>query len=81
MWTWTSSVKFCYRIATELVQIELLQFVLILMQLYSRSRQPNKVIFSARLSDAFCSEGFGAPPERLVSTEDQTLKLYVTTVS
>ena len=63
------------------MQIELLQFILIVMQLYSRSRQPNKVIFSARLSVAFCSEGFGAPPERLVSTEDQTLKLYVTTVS
>ena len=67
MSTWTSSVKFCCRIATELPQIELLQFILILMQLYSRSRQPNKVIFSARLN--------------LVSTEDQTLKLYVTTVS
>ena len=39
----------------------------------SRSRQPNKVIFSARLSIAFCSEGFGVPPERLVSTEDKII--------
>ena len=74
-------MKNCYRIATELLQIELLQFILILMRLFSRSRQPNKVIFSARLSVVFCSEGFGVPPERSVSTEDQTLKLYVTTVS
>ena len=73
MSTWTSSVKFCYRIAAVYIDATNL--------LYSRSRQPNKIIFSTRLSVAFCSEGFGAPPKRLVSAEDQTLKLYVTTVS
>ena len=39
-----------------------------------------KFIFSARLSVAFCSKGFGVPPEGLASTEGQTIKLYVTTV-
>ena len=68
-------MKFCYRIAAVYIDIDAINL------LYSRSRQPHKVIFSARLSVAFCSEGFGAPPKRLVSTEDQTLKLYVTTVS
>ena len=73
MSTWSFSVKFCYRIAVVYIDATNL--------LYSRSRQPSKVIFSTRLSVAFCSEGFGASPKRLVSTEDQTLKLYITTVS
>ena len=75
MSTWTSSVKFCYGMAAVYIDIDATNL------LYSRSRQSNKVIFSTRLSVAFCSEGFGAPPKRLVSTDNQTLKLYVTTVS